>query len=256
MEYSPELKHSLYTYCLRLGDSSLILGHRLSEWCGHGPILEEDIAMTNISLDLIGQARIILSYAAQLEGKGRSEDDLAYLRDTREYSNALITEQPNGDFAFTMMRQFLFNAFQFYLYEELQKSKDSTLAAFAEKSLKEVTYHLRHSSEWILRLGDGTDESHTRALNALEELWRYTDDLFDADELDHMLQKKGIAPDLAKIKASWEKKVTEVLTRAKLAIPSDTWMMKGSRGGNHSEHLGYILAEMQFLPRAYPGAKW
>ena len=250
------LKQAVFQYCLRLGDSSLVIGHRLSEWCGHGPILEEDIAMTNIALDLVGQARTILAYAAEVEGKKRTEDDLAYMRDVRDFRNVLLVEQANGDFACTMIRQFLFSTYQFFLYEELKKSKDKTIAAFAEKSLKEVSYHFRHSSEWVLRLGDGTSESHERAQNAIHDLWMFTGDMFDQDEIETLLLKEGIACDLKKIKLNWENKVAEIFTKATLTVPTNTWMMTGSREGKHTEQLGYILAEMQFLPRAYPGTQW
>ena len=252
-----ELNKALFEYCLRLGDSSLIAGQRLAEWCGHGPILEEDIAMTNISLDLIGESRAFYSYAGELEGKGRTEDDLAYLRDTMEYRNVLLVEQPNGDFAVTMMKQLFFSGYLYLLYKELQSSKDKTISAVAEKSLKEVTYHLRHSSEWVVRLGDGTDESKKRAENALNDLWMYTGDLFDMDATDATLIKAGIAADMNKIKPEWNTMIADILNRAKLIMPStDNWMAKGSRDGKHTEYLGYILVEMQALPREYPGAKW
>lgn len=246
----------LFEYCLRIGDSSLILGHRLSEWCGHGPILEEDIAMTNIALDLIGQSRIIYSYAAELEGKGRTEDDLAFLRDAMDFRNALITEQPNGDFGKTMMRQFFYSTFCYHLYQQLKSSKDSNIAAFAEKSLKEVTYHVRHSADWVVRLGDGTEESHERVQNAADDLWMFTGDMFEADEIDNVLLKEGIAADLTKVKAEWDKMVAEIFKKATLKVPENSFMLGGSRAGNHGEHLGYLLAEMQFLPRTYPGANW
>src|ERR1044071_7704160 len=207
---------ALFEYCLRLGDSSLILGHRLSEWCGHGPILEEDIALANMSLDLLGQARMILTYAGTVEGKGRDEDSLAYHRDERDYRNLLITEQPNGDFAQTILRQFLFSAYTFFLYTELKGSKDKTISAFAEKSLKEVKYHLRHSSDWVIRLGDGTEDSHQRMVNAIDELWMFTGDMFEMDEVDEELIKAGIAADLKKIFSLWENKVKEVFTEATL----------------------------------------
>lgn len=249
-------EQALFEYCLRLGDNSLVLGHRLSEWCGHGPILEEDIAMINIALDLIGQSRMMLQYAAEVEGKGRTEDDLAYLRDVMHFRNFMLTEQPNGDFAVTMVRQLLATAYNYHLYNELLKSKDATVAAFAEKSLKEVTYHLRHCSEWIVRLGDGTAESRERTQTALDELWMFTGEMFDMDEVDNLLNKEGIAADLAKVKASWTQTIDEVLERATLEKPKSSFMMSGSRAGKHTEHLGYLLAEMQFLPRAYPGAQW
>ena len=251
------MDNELFEYCLRLGDGSLIAGQRLAEWCGHGPILEEDIAMTNICLDLIGQSRAFLTYAGEIEGKNRDEDSLAYLRDSMEYRNVLLVEQPNGDFAVTTMKQFFFSAYLYLFYKDLQKSKDQTLAAIAEKSLKEVKYHLRHSSQWVLRLGDGTKESNTRVQNALNDLWMYTGDLFDMDSVDDSLIQKGIAVDLKKIKPEWEKIISDIITKAKLSLPTaETWMAKGSRSGKHTEYLGYILAEMQTLPREYPGAKW
>jgi ring-1,2-phenylacetyl-CoA epoxidase subunit PaaC len=252
-----KMKESLFEYCLRLGDTSLILGHRLSEWCGHGPILEEDIAMANISLDLIGQARMILSYAGEIENKGRTEDDLAYSRDAMQFRNVLLAEQPNGDFGFTMTRQFFVSVYNFYLYDALKKSKDKMIAAFAEKSLKEVAYHVRHSSDWMLRLGDGTEESHARVQDAVNDLWIFTDDLFQANGVDESLIKEGTAVDLDVIKEKWKTHVEDILKKATLTIPQvNNFMRVGSREGKHTEHLGYILAEMQFLPRAYPGAKW
>ena len=251
-----ENNKELIEYCLRLGDTSLILGQRLAEWCGHGPILEEDIALTNISLDYIGQARAFYSYAATLEGAGKTEDDFAYLRDEREFKNVLLAEQPNGDFGQTIMRQFLISAFQYYYYAELKNSKDKTLAALAEKSLKEVTYHLRHSSSWVIRLGDGTDESKRRMENAIEELWLFTGDLFDLDDVDRKLIKEGIAVDSSAFKDQWNKKVKEVFDEAALKVPENIFMVSGSREGKHTEHLGYILAEMQSLHRAHPGVQW
>jgi len=250
------LQEAKFEYLLRLGDSSLIIGHRLSEWCGHGPILEEDIALINIALDFVGNATSILGYAGQVEGKGRTEDDLAFMRGEREFRNLLITEQPNGDFANTIARQFLFDTYMFFLYEELKSSKDETIAAIAVKSHKEITYHLRHTSEWMLRLGDGTAESHERLQNGLNDLWMFTSEMFDMDEVDTLLMKEGIAPDLNKVKANWEKRVHEVLTEATLEIPTTTFKQKGSKEGKHSEHLGFLLAEMQYVHRAYPGAKW
>lgn len=250
------LQEAKFEYLLRLGDSSLIIGHRLSEWCGHGPILEEDIALINIALDFVGNATSLLTYAGQVENKGRNEDDLAYLRGEREYRNLLITEQPNGDYAATIARQFLFDTYMFYLYEELKSSKDETIAAIAVKSHKEITYHLRHTSEWMLRLGDGTIESHERVQNGLNDLWMFTSEMFDMDEVDAILIKDGIVPDLTKVKTSWEKKVHEVLAEATLQIPTTTFKQKGSKEGKHSEHLGFLLAEMQYVHRAYPGAKW
>lgn len=251
-----ETQTALFQYCLRLADSSLILSQRLGEWCGHGPILEEDIALTNISLDLIGHATAVLQYAVKVEGKGRNEDELAYLRNERDFRNVLLVEQPNGDYGNTIARQFLFDAFQFYYYQDLQKSKDETIAALAEKSLKEITYHLRHSSQWVLRLGDGTAESHERIQNSINELWTYTGDLFDMDEVDSLLIKEGVAVDSKRVKEKWEKHVAEVFEQATLKTPAQAFMQKGSREGKHTEHLGFLLAEMQYLPRTYPNAKW
>jgi ring-1,2-phenylacetyl-CoA epoxidase subunit PaaC len=250
------IQEAKFEYLLRLGDSSLIIGHRLSEWCGHGPILEEDIALINIALDFVGNATSLLKYAAEVEGKGRDEDDLAFMRDEREFRNLLITEQPNGDYAATIARQFLFDTYMFFLYDELKNSKDETIAAIAVKSHKEITYHLRHASEWMLRLGDGTAESHERLQNGLNDLWMFTSEMFDMDETDNILIKEGIAPDLNKVKAEWEKRVKEVITEATLQIPTTTFKQKGSREGKHSEHLGFLLAEMQYVHRAHPEAKW
>ena len=250
-------KKALFEYCLRLGDSSLIAGQRMAEWCGHGPILEEDIAMTNISLDLIGQSRSYYTYAAEIEGKGRTEDHIAYLRDAMEYRNVLLVEQPNGDFAVSMMKLFLFSSYLYLLYTELKVSKDTTLAAIAEKSLKEVIYHLRHSSQWIIRLGDGTPDSSQRIQTALHDLWMYAGDLFDMDAIDTQLIQAGITIDMTTIKPQWNKIISEILHKAKLTQPSpETWMARGSREGKHTEYLGYILAEMQALPREFPGATW
>jgi ring-1,2-phenylacetyl-CoA epoxidase subunit PaaC len=245
-----------FEYLLRLGDDSLILGHRLSEWCGHGPILEEDIALTNIALDLVGQATSLLNYAGEIEGKGRDGDALAFLRFDRDYRNLLLVEQPNGDFGMTMMRQFLFDAYRQPLFERLQKSKDLQLAAIAEKSLKETKYHLKHSSEWVIRLGDGTDESHQRVQDALDTLWRYTPELFYADSVDDELLHEGLIPNHNDIQEAWEQTVKFVLSEATLTIPSNNWKQEGGRKGLHSEHLGYMLAEMQYMQRAYPNMEW
>lgn len=247
---------STVEYVLRLGDDSLILGHRLSEWCGHGPILEEDIAMTNIALDLVGQATSLLNYAGDLEGKGRDGDALAFLRFDREYKNCLLVEQPNGDFGMTMMRQFLFDAYRKPLFEALTSSKDEQLAAIAEKSLKETKYHLKHSSEWVIRLGDGTEESNRRVQEAVDTLWRYTADLFYSDEVDAELVAAGIVSDLAQIRSEWEQTVNHVFHLANLNKPTNNWKQEGGRKGMHSEHLGYILAEMQYVQRAYPNMEW
>ena len=249
-------KDALFEYCLRLGDSSLILGHRLSEWCGHGPILEEDIALINIALDFVGRSTSILKHAAEVEGKNRSEDDLAYLRNERQFRNLLITEQPNGDFACTIVRQFLFDAYSFFLYNELTKSKDATLAGIAEKSLKEISYHLRHTSQWMLRLGDGTQESHDRAQKALDNLWRFTPEFFEMDDIDALLIKTGIAVNLTNIKLDWLNKVNEIIELSTLTIPAGNFINTGSRQGKHTEHLGFLLAEMQHVNRSFPGCTW
>ncbi len=247
---------ALFEYLVRLGDDSLILGHRLSEWCGHGPILEEDIAMTNIALDHVGQTTSLLKYAGEVEGKGRTEDDLAFLRFEREYRNVLLVEQANEDFGVTMMRQFLFDAYRKPLYEQLTKSSDVQLAAIAEKSLKETKYHLKHSAEWVIRLGDGTDESHERVQTALNNLWRYTDELFYTDQNDVELLANGVIFSSEELKKSWMEMVKTVLDRATLTIPNNGWQREGGRKGLHSEHLGYILAELQYMQRAYPGMEW
>jgi ring-1,2-phenylacetyl-CoA epoxidase subunit PaaC len=248
--------NSLFNYLLRLGDDSLILGHRLSEWCGHGPILEEDIAMTNLALDFIGQATSLLNYAGEVEGKGRSGDDLAFLRFDREYRNVLLVEQPNVDFGVTMMRQFFFDAYRKPLFERLIQSKDEQLSAIAEKSLKETKYHLKHSSEWVIRLGDGTEESNNRVQEALNTLWRYTSELFFKDEVDDELIKSGIIPPMNDLEAEWQSNVDRVIEQATLVIPDNDWKHGEGRKGLHSEHLGYILAELQYMQRAYPGLQW
>ncbi|MFT6924170.1 MAG: ring-1,2-phenylacetyl-CoA epoxidase subunit PaaC [Crocinitomicaceae bacterium] len=248
--------NSLFEYLIRLGDDSLILGHRLSEWCGHGPVLEEDIAMTNISLDLIGQTTSIFEYAGKVEGKGRSEDDIAFLRYQKDYKNLLLVERPNGDFGVTMMRQFLFDAFRKPLFERLVNSSDAQLSAIAAKSLKETIYHLRHSSEWIIRLGDGTEESHQRVQDALDELWKYTAEMFVEDEVDQSLLADGTLPSMKGLKEEWMATVNSVLEQATLTIPTNNWEQHGGRNGKHSEHLGFILTELQYMQRAYPGMKW
>ena len=247
---------ALFDYLLWLGDNSLVLGHRLSEWCGHGPVLEEDIALTNIALDLIGQSRLFLTYAGEVEGKGRSEDDLAYLRDVMAFKNTLLAEQLNGDFAVTMMRQFLFTVFNYHLQNALLTSTDERIRSIAEKAIKETTYHLRHCTDWVIRLGDGTEESHKRMQEAIDELWMFTDDLFDAVESDKLLIAAKIAPDMKGIQDKWNSTLKEVLGEATIKIPERSYMMKGGRKGIHTEHLGFLLAELQFMQRAYPGAKW
>lgn len=246
----------LFNYCLRLGDNNLILGHRLSEWCGHGPILEQDIALINISLDLLGQATSLLKYAGEVEGKGRSEDDLAYLRIEKEYTNVLLVEQPNGHYGDTIARQFLFDVFHHLLLQQLVGSKDKELASIAEKSLKEVSYHVKFSSEWIIRLGDGTEESHEKIQKSMDRLIPYTPELFKVDEIDELAFKEGIGADLDLIKTEWNKKVNEILNLATLKRNDSTWGHSGGKAGKHSEHMGYLLADMQYLQRTYPNAKW
>lgn len=249
-------QEALFNYLLRLGDQHLILGHRLSEQSSKGPFLEEDIACSNIALDLIGNANHILQYAAEVEGKNRTADDLAFLRPEREFYNTLLAEQPNGDFGKVMTRHFFADVFDFLLYTELQKSSDETLASIAAKALKEITYHLRHTSKWMIRLGDGTEESKRRVTESINELYRFTGELFEMDEVDEILIKENIAVDLSKLKPMWLQKVKEVFAEATLAMPEDTYMQTGSRQGRHTEHLGFLLAEMQHLHRAYPGAQW
>lgn len=252
-----ETRKQLFEYCLRLADDNLILGQRLAEWCGHAPILEEDIALTNIALDCIGQATALLTLAAEVEDKGRTADDLAFLREAVDFRNVELVEQPNGDFAFTIVRQFIFNAFNFHLYQEMQSSKFEPLAGIAQKSFKEVTYHLRHSSAWLRRLGDGTEESHKRAQQALERIWLYASELFYSDEVDKSLVQLGIAPELKNIETKWSNTVSEVVTTSTLQLPSKSkYLRHGARLGRHSEHLGHLLAEMQILPRSFPGAQW
>jgi ring-1,2-phenylacetyl-CoA epoxidase subunit PaaC len=251
--------NALFEYLQRLGDDRLVLGHRLSEWCGHGPILEEDIALANVALDLLGQATIMLRMAGDVEGKGRDEDALAYFREATDFRNCLLVELPKGDFGFTIARQFLFDAYDVVLLEALTKSSNAELAAVAAKSLKEARYHLRHSGEWMLKLGDGTDESHRRVQTALDYLWRFTAELFAMDEVDAELVQAGIAPDLAELKPKWESVVREVLDRATLTAPNDVPRpprTRGGRTGAHTEHLGHLLAEMQIVARSHPGAKW
>ncbi len=245
-----------FEYLLRLGDNSLILGQRLSEMLGNAPALEEEMALVNVALDLIGQARLFLSYAGELEGAGRDEDALAYRRDVPDYRCSLIVELPNGDFAHAIGRLFLVSAFNVELYAALRRSTDERLAAIAEKSLKEVTYHRRHAGEWVVRLGDGTEESHRRMQKAIDDLWMYTGELFTPDPLDEAMREAGIGPDLGRLREGWNRHVDTVLGEATLARPADGWMQSGGKDGRmHTEHLGYILAEMQFLQRAYPDAR-
>tara|TARA_B100001287_G_scaffold133628_1_gene112508 strand:+ start:9795 stop:10553 length:759 start_codon:yes stop_codon:yes gene_type:complete len=249
-------KQALHTYLLRMGDDSLILGQRLSQLCGHGPILEEDIALTNVALDLIGQATLLLEYSGELADKPKTNDDLAYLRLEKEYVNTILVEQPNGHFGDTIMRQFLFDAYRKPLLEKLLDSSDKRLAGIAEKSLKETKYHLRHSSEWVIRLGDGTEESHDRIQQSLESLLRYAHELFFENEVDELLFAEGIIPSADSIFPIWEKTLNEVLVEATLTLPKNNWKFQGGREGKHSEHMGYLLAEMQYMQRTYPNMEW
>ena len=247
---------NLFQYLLRLADDRLVLGHRLSEWCGHGPILEEDIALANIALDLIGQATLYLKLAGETEGKGRSEDDLAYFRDAIDYRNVQLVELPNGDYAMTMVRQFFYDVFSYHVLEQLQSSKHTEIAGIAAKGFKEVRYHVRHSSEWVVRMGDGTEESHARAQKAVDNLWRFTGEMFQADDVDRAMKDEGIGADVEAIKPKWNEIVTDVLNRATLVIPKDPPAMTGGRRGRHTEHLGHMLSEMQIVARSHPGAQW
>ncbi|MEP5612509.1 MAG: 1,2-phenylacetyl-CoA epoxidase subunit PaaC [Cyclobacteriaceae bacterium] len=246
----------LFNYTLQQADNCLILGQRLGEWCGHGPILEQDIAMTNISLDLIGQARMLYQYAAEIQGEGKSEDDLAYLRDAWGFKNVLLAEQPNGDFAKTILRQFLFDSFNCYFYDALKSSNDENLAAIAAKSHKEALYHLKWSGDWVLRLGDGTEESHERIQHALDELWSYSGEIVIASDADQTASESGFGADLNAIKSRRDSKIREVLEEATLTIPESTYSHSGGKEGKHTEYLGFILADLQFLQRAYPGNEW
>ncbi len=243
-------------YTLHLADNALILAQRLGEWCGHAPVLEQDIAMSNIALDLLGQARMLYAYAAEQEGKGRTEDDMAYFRDAHEFYNVLLVEQPNEDWAFTIARQFFYDAYNYPLYQGLLRSHDERLAAIAEKAIKEITYHLRFSSEWVVRLGDGTALSHEKMQHAIDELWMFTGELCTPNNLDAQMANQNIAPDLLKIKPLWNEKIKEVLDEATLSLPANNWMQSGGKEGRHTEHLGFILTDMQHLQRTYPGLEW
>jgi ring-1,2-phenylacetyl-CoA epoxidase subunit PaaC len=246
----------LVLYTLRRADDALILGHRLSEWCGHAPMLEEDMALANMGLDLLGQARELYSYAAQVEGNGNDEDKLAYLRDVRQYRNLLLVEQPNGDFSHTMVRQFFYAVFADLYWRAMMRSKDATLAAIAAKSEKESAYHVRHASEWILRLGDGTEESHGRGQDAIDDLWAFTGEMFAVDDGERALIESAIAVDPAALRPQWLKTVSGIVSEATLALPTSGWMQQGGRSGRHSEHLGHLLSELQSMQRTFPGATW
>jgi ring-1,2-phenylacetyl-CoA epoxidase subunit PaaC len=255
---------TLFDYLLRLGDTDLVLAQRLGEWIGHGPVLEEDIALANVGLDLLGQARLWLGYAGEVEaryaGKGRSEDELAFLRDGAAFRNVQLAEQPNGDYAMTMARQFYFDHAHALVLRGLARSRDERIAAIAAKAAKEVRYHVERSTDWVVRLGDGTDESHARMQRALDELWPYTGEMFAADAVDEALAAAGLVPDPAALRDEWLADIRQVVDEATLTLPESEWMHgargRGGKQGVHTEHLGHLLTEMQFLQRAYPGAQW
>ncbi|HUX67146.1 MAG TPA: 1,2-phenylacetyl-CoA epoxidase subunit PaaC [Terriglobales bacterium] len=245
---------AVFEFCLRLGDNDLILSQRLGEWCGRGPVLEEDLALTNVALDLLGQARLWLSHAASIEGRGRNEDQLAFLRDAGEFRNLLLVEEPNGDYAHTMARQYYFDAWHLVVLDALSIASDASVRDIAAKAVKEVAYHLQRSRDWMIRLGDGTEESHRRLQAAADQLWPYTGEMFAMDEVEASLGDVGC--DLEALRAPWREEVQSTFARATLAVPAAGWMQRGGKQGVHSEKLGLLLAEMQFLQRAYPGAQW
>ncbi|MCO6388020.1 1,2-phenylacetyl-CoA epoxidase subunit PaaC [Aliihoeflea sp. 40Bstr573] len=247
---------ALLAFVVRLADDHLILGHRLSEWCGHAPMLEEDLAMPNMALDLIGQARALYQYAAEIEGKGRTEDDFAYLRREREYTNCLMVERPNGDFAHTMLRQLYFAAFMEPMLRAMAVSKDETLAGIAAKAVKEVAYHIRHAGEWVIRLGDGTEESAARMKQAVQDLAPYVDELFDADAVTRAVVAAGVAPDPAALRHSFDRTITTIFSEAFLDMPAAPFVQRGGRDGRHGEAMGYLLADLQHMQRTFPGAVW
>lgn len=250
------LQRDVLQYAVRLGDDALVLGHRLSEWVSNGPFLEEDIALGNVALDFIGRARMYYTYAAELSGDGKTEDDFAYLRNEREFQNYLIHELPRGDFAHSMARQLLVDVFNHHYLEALRKSKDQTLAAIAAKGLKETQYHLRRSRDWVVRLGDGTEESHRRIQAALEDVWGYSHEMFEPDQVERRLIDNGIAVDSTQFKEIWRSDIAVILDEATLTMPEDSWAVRGGREGYHTENLGHLLTELQFVHRAYPGCQW
>jgi ring-1,2-phenylacetyl-CoA epoxidase subunit PaaC len=252
----PVDREKFLEFLLRLADDHLILGHRLSEWCGHAPMLEEDLAMPNMALDLIGQARALYAYAAEVEGEGRTEDDFAYLRREREYKNCLLAERPNGDFAHTMLRQLTFASFMEPMWRAMTSSSDETLAGIAAKAVKEVAYHIRHAGEWVVRLGDGTEESARRIKAAADELAPYVGELFETDEVTEAMTGAGVAPDPATLRPEFDRTIGAIFAEAGLDIPAAPWMQSGGRQGRHGEHMGYLLAELQYMQRTYPGATW
>jgi len=245
-----------YTYLLRLADDTLILGQRLSEWCGHGPVLEEDIALSNIALDYIGQSTNVYKHLSSISEDGRDEDMIALTRMESEYVNALMLELPNGDYAVTIARQYFYSSFYLLFLEELKSGTDVFLSGFAEKSIKEVKYHLQHATDWVLRLGDGTSESHVRMQRAVDSIWPYIGELFQDDEIDANAVNAGWGVSRNGLKTAWMDRLNAVFSEAGLMVPTEAWHHSGGRKGRHTEHMGFLLAEMQFLQRAYPGAKW
>lgn len=241
---------ALFGALIRLGDDHLILGHRLSEWCGHAPMLEEDLALPNIALDLLGQARALYTYAAEIEGKGRTEDDLAYLRREREYRNLLLVERPNGDFGHTILRQLFFSTFMQLWWTEAVKSSDATLAGIAAKAVKESAYHVRHAAEWTIRLGDGTEESAARMQGAVADLAPYIDEMFQP------FAEHCAIPDGALLRAEWDRQIEAIFTEATLEVPQAAWPVTGGRDGRHGEEMGFLLTELQYIQRTHPGAQW
>lgn len=253
---SVNIKDATQEYATRLGDDAVVLGHRISEWVSRGPFLEEDIAYANVALDYIGRARMFYGYAAELANDGRTEDDFAYMRDDRQYRNLLLMEMPRGDFAYSQIRQLFVDIYYNLLLPKLADSKDDTLAAIAAKAIKETRYHLRRSRDWVLRLGDGTEESHRRAQAAVDSLWGYTHELFDMDETEKLLADNGIGVDTTQLREEWLKQVSAILSEATLSVPEDGWAVRGGRIGYHTENLGHLLTEMQFVHRSYPGCQW
>jgi ring-1,2-phenylacetyl-CoA epoxidase subunit PaaC len=252
----PSVDASLVEFLLRVGDSTLVLGQRLGAWAGHAPIVEEDLALTNVALDLVGQARLWLAYAGECEGRGRDEDRLAFFRDAHEYRNVLLVERPNGDYGATMARQFFFDAWYLELLRALTGSRDGRISAIAQKAEREVAYHVRRSGDWVIRLGDGTETSHARMQAAVDDLWPYTGELFRSDDVDRDLANRGVACEAEALYAPWSARVTAVFDEATLTRPADGWMHTGGKSGRHSEHLSYVLAEMQSVPRSVPAEHW
>ncbi len=250
------IKKATHDYAVRLGDDAVVLGHRISEWVSYGPFLEEDIAYGNVALDYIGRARMFYTYAAELDGSGKTEDDYAYTRDDRQFRNLLINELPKGDFAYTQVRQLFVDVYALLVLEQLKSSKDETLAAIAAKGIKESRYHLRRSRDWVLRLGDGTEESHRRSQKAVDGIWGYTHEMFELDDTEQLLVDEGIGVDVSKLKQQWLSQVSAILEEATLSVPQEEWAVRGGRIGYHTENLGHLLTEMQFVHRAHPGCQW